>query len=85
MVGSYGWFADQHSVQLQKRDDQRGELVGKRLARRDLAIPGIKMRKHHAVRKSGADGWQSLAHIAEQENWDGGTQSGWAATVRSQT
>ncbi len=67
MVGSHGWFADQHSVQLQQRDDQRGELIGKRLARRDLAIPGIKMRKHHAVRKSGSDGWQSLAHIAEQE------------------
>ena len=67
MVGSHGWFADQHSVQLQKWDDERCELVGKRFARRDLAIPGIKMRKHHAVRKPGADGWQSLAHIAEQE------------------
>ena len=67
MVGSNGWFADQHSVQLQKGDDQRGEVVGQRLARRDLAIPGIKMSKHHSVGKSSADGWQSLAHIAEQE------------------
>lgn len=25
------------------------------------------MSEHHAVRKSGADGWQSFAHIAEQE------------------
>jgi hypothetical protein len=50
LVGSYAWFADQHSVQLQKRDDQRGELVGKRFARRGLSVPGIKMSKDHAVR-----------------------------------
>ena len=25
------------------------------------------MREHHAVGKPGADGWQSFAHIAEQE------------------
>ena len=25
------------------------------------------MSEHHAVRKPGADGWQSFAHIAEQE------------------
>jgi hypothetical protein len=40
-------------------------LVGKRLARRDLAIPGIEMRKHHPLGKPGAEGWQRLAHIAE--------------------
>ncbi len=67
MVGSYGWFADQHSVLPQKWDDQRGEAVGKRLARRDISVPRVKMSEHHAVRKSGADGWQSFAHIAEQE------------------
>jgi hypothetical protein len=67
LVGSYGWFADQHPVQLQKWDDQRGEVIGKRPARRDLAVPGIEMRKHYTLGKPGADGWQSLAHIAEQE------------------
>jgi hypothetical protein len=67
LLGSYGWFADQHSVQLQKWDDQRGEGVGKRLARRVLSVPRVQVSKHHAVGKSGADGWQGLAHIAEQE------------------
>lgn len=42
-------------------------MVGKRLARRDLAIPGIEMRKHHTLGKPGAEGWQRLAHIAEEE------------------
>jgi hypothetical protein len=69
LVASYGWFADQHSVQQQKGDDQRGEVVGKGLARRDVSVPGVKMSKHHAVSKSSADGWQSLAHIAEQEKF----------------
>jgi uncharacterized Fe-S cluster-containing radical SAM superfamily protein len=67
LLGSYGWFADHNSVQLQKRDNQRGEVVGKRLARCRLSVPGVKMSKHYAIRKSGADGWQGLAHIAEQE------------------
>jgi hypothetical protein len=67
LVGSYSWFADQHSVHLQKWDDQRGEVVGKRPARRDLSVPRVKMSQRDAVRKSGADGWQRLAHIAEQE------------------
>jgi hypothetical protein len=40
---------------------------GKRLARRDLSVSGVKMSKHYAVRKSGADSWKRLAHIAEQE------------------
>ena len=75
MVGSYGWFADQHSVQLQKWDDQRGEVVGKRFARCDLSVPGVKVSEHHAVCKSGAGGWQSLAHIAQQEEF------GWRNTI----
>jgi hypothetical protein len=40
-------------------------VVGKRLACRDLSIPGIEMRKHHTLGKPGADGLQRLAHIAE--------------------
>jgi hypothetical protein len=40
-------------------------MVGKRLARRDVAIPGIEMRKRHTLGKPGADGLQRLAHIAE--------------------
>ena len=75
MVRSYGWFADQHSVQLQKWDDQRAEVVGKRLARCDLSVPGVKVREHHTVRESGAGGWQGLAHIAEQEEF------GWRNTI----
>jgi len=67
LVASYGRFAHQHPVQLQKWDDQRDEVVGKRVARRDVSVPRVKMSKHHAVGESGADGWQSLAHIAEQE------------------
>jgi hypothetical protein len=46
-------------------------VVGKRLALRDLAVPGIKMCKHHAVGKPSANGRQSLAHIAEQEELGG--------------
>jgi hypothetical protein len=42
-------------------------LVGKRFARRDLAVPGIEVRKHHALGKPGAEGWQRLAHIAEEK------------------
>lgn len=66
-IGGQGWFADQHSVRLQKWDDQWGDLVGKRLARRDLAVSGIEVRKHHTLGKPGAHGRQRLAHIAEQE------------------
>jgi hypothetical protein len=50
-------------------------LVGKRFARRDLAVPGIEMRKHHTLCKPGAEGWQRLAHIAEQE------ELGWRNTI----
>ena len=69
MVGSYGWFADQHSIQLQKGDDQRGDVIGKRLACRDLAISGVEMGKDHTLGKAGADGPQSFAHVAEQEKF----------------
>lgn len=41
--------------------------MGKRLTCRGLSVSGVKMSKHHSVGKSGADGWQSFAHIAEQE------------------
>ncbi len=75
MVGIYRWFADQHPVQPQKRDDQRGEVVGKRLARCDFAIPGIEMGEHHTAGKPRANGWQSFAHIAKQE------ESGWRNTI----
>jgi len=57
LVGGYGWLADQHSVRMQKWDDQRGELVGKRLACRDLAVAGIEMGKHHTLGKSDVEGW----------------------------
>ena len=66
-VRNYGWFADQHSVRPQERNDKWRQVVGKCLARRDIAIPGIEMSERHAAGKEPLGGPQPLAHIAEQE------------------
>ena len=42
-------------------------MVGKGFARRDVAVPGVKMSKRHTVGKEPSGGRQSFAHIAEQE------------------
>ena len=67
MVGNYGRFTDQHSVEPQERDNQRDDALGERLAGGSVPVAGVEMGKRYTVRELGAELGQSLAHVAEQE------------------